>query len=90
MPLQVRLMTIHKSKGLEFHTVIFLGLHRNSFWGFRRNAAEETNAFFVALSRARERVYFTRAREGGNVRTIQALTDLLQDAGVPFIEHDNQ
>jgi len=44
-------MTIHKSKGLEYHTIIFVGLHHNAFWGYRNNREEETNTFFVALSR---------------------------------------
>src|SRR5262249_44283772 len=29
---QVTLMTIHKSKGLEFHTMIFYGLDNQSWW----------------------------------------------------------
>lgn len=80
---QVRLMTIHKSKGLEFHTVIVVGLHEKSFWGYRNNQAEETNNFFVALSRARERVYFTRSSESGSTTQIQGLVDLLEKANIP-------
>jgi superfamily I DNA/RNA helicase len=83
---QVRLMTIHKSKGLEYHTVIFVGLHQNAFWGYKNNREEETNAFFVALSRARERVYFTRSKESGDVNQIQGLIELLANADVPFVE----
>ena len=30
---QVKLMTIHKSKGLEFDTVFFVDFHDNSWWG---------------------------------------------------------
>lgn len=39
----VRLLTIHKSKGLEFNTAVILGVEDQSFWG-----AEETErcAFF--------------------------------------------
>jgi superfamily I DNA/RNA helicase len=85
---QVRLMTIHKSKGLEYHTVIFVGLHQNAFWGYRNNREEETNAFFVALSRARERAYFTRSKQSGDVNQIKGLIDLLARAHVPFIEFD--
>ena len=80
---QVRLMTIHKSKGLEFHTVIVVGLHEKSFWGYRNNQAEETNNFFVALSRARERVYFTKSSESGSTTQIQGLVDLLDKANIP-------
>jgi superfamily I DNA/RNA helicase len=85
---QVRLMTIHKSKGLEYHTVIFVGLHQNAFWGYRNNRAEETNAFFVALSRARERVLFTRSIESGDTAQIRGLVELLAAADVPFLEFE--
>ena len=83
---QVRLMTIHKSKGLEYHTVIFVGLHQNAFFGYRNNRAEETSAFFVALSRAKERVFFTRSKESADTAQIQGLVDLLSRADVPFVE----
>jgi hypothetical protein len=83
---QVRLMTIHKSKGLEYHTVIFVGLHQNAFFGYRNNRAEETNAFFVALSRAKERVFFTRSEESGGTAEIRGLIELLDKANVPAIQ----
>jgi len=59
-------MTIHKSKGLEYHTVIFIGLEDGAFWTFQRQPDEDKCAFFVALSRAKERVIFTfsKQREG--------------------------
>ena len=85
---QIKLMTIHKSKGLEYHTVMFVGLHHNAFWGYRNNREEETNAFFVALSRARERVYFTRSAESGDTGRIRELVDLLEHADVPFVACD--
>jgi len=83
---QVRLMTIHKSKGLEYHTVIFLGLHQNAFFGYRNNRSEETNTFFVALSRAKERVFFTRSEESGGTAQIKGLIELLDKAHIPTIE----
>ncbi|MBZ9726282.1 ATP-dependent helicase [Mesorhizobium sp. CO1-1-11] len=52
----VRVMTIHKSKGLEFRTVIVLGVEEQTFWG---NADTERRAFFVACSRAKERLFLT-------------------------------
>lgn len=55
----VPIMTIHKSKGLEYHTVVFLGLEDSAFWNYRNQQEEDTCAFFVALSRAKERVVFT-------------------------------
>jgi superfamily I DNA/RNA helicase len=52
----IRIMTIHKSKGLEFDHVVVLGVERESFFG-EINA--ERSAFFVAISRARRSVVLT-------------------------------
>lgn len=55
---QARLMTVHKSKGLEAHTVVFLHLQNNAFHS-SFNEADEKYTFFVAASRARDRLYIT-------------------------------
>lgn len=55
----VPLMTIHKSKGLEFEVVFFIGFEDQTFWNYHREPTEDARAFFVALSRAKERMYFT-------------------------------
>lgn len=52
----VRILTIHKSKGLEFDTVVILGVEKESFWG---KEAEERCAFFVGTSRAKRRLVLT-------------------------------
>lgn len=52
----VRILTIHKCKGLEFHTVIVQGCENQTFFG--EHAATECS-FFVAVSRARERLITT-------------------------------
>ena len=52
----VRIMTIHKSKGLEFDTVAVLGVEDQTFWG---KAEEERAAYFVAISRAKHRLWLT-------------------------------
>jgi superfamily I DNA/RNA helicase len=54
----VRIMTIHKSKGLEFDTTVILGVENQTFWGSR---ADERAAFFVGISRAKRRLYLTVA-----------------------------
>jgi superfamily I DNA/RNA helicase len=54
----VRIMTIHKCKGLEFDTVVMLGVEEQTFWG---RLAEERSAFFVGISRAKRRLYLTVA-----------------------------
>ncbi|MYD35705.1 MAG: ATP-dependent helicase [Dehalococcoidia bacterium] len=78
----VPLMTVHKSKGLEYDTIIFLGLDDENWWSFKRDAVEGRSTFLVALSRAKQRVIFTyredRARWG-----IDELYGLLRQAGVP-------
>lgn len=86
----IPVMTIHKSKGLEYHTVIFIGLEDGAFWSFERQPDEDKCAFFVALSRAKERVIFTfsKKREGRfgmkdqTYRNIKVLFDELQKSGV--------
>lgn len=87
----VSIMTMHKSKGLEFDTVIFLGLEDNSLWGYQRNRNEETCGLFVALSRAKERCVFTfcrkrldrRGNEQSQTRiTIRRIYELFKQSGV--------
>lgn len=52
----IRILTIHKSKGLEFDSVIILGVEEETFWG---KAEEERSAFFVGVSRAKRRLVTT-------------------------------
>ena len=68
---QVKLMTIHKSKGLEFHTVFFVDFNADSWWGLSNaiknnnstKLSEEQNAFFVGASRAKEKLIFTNGQK---------------------------
>ena len=83
----VPIITIHKSKGLEYHTVIFIGLEDSALWGFKKNPHEETCAFFVAFSRARQRVFFTVCQTRPRLKPqttddIRPLYQLLDKAGV--------
>lgn len=59
----IPIMTIHKSKGLEFHTVILLGLEDSAFWNYPQNPEQENCTLFVAFSRAKEQVFFTFAKQ---------------------------
>ncbi|EJO53880.1 UvrD-helicase domain-containing protein [Burkholderia multivorans] len=52
----VRIMSIHKSKGLEFDTVVVLGVERETFWG---DEVAERSAYFVGISRAKRRLFLT-------------------------------
>lgn len=55
----ISIMTIHKSKGLEYDTIFFVGLEDSAFWNFKNQPDEDRCAFFVALSRAKRRIDFT-------------------------------
>ena len=77
---QIALMTIHKSKGLEFHTMIFYGLDNHTWWSLTPNNAEELNSFFVALTRAKQRAFFTLCTERG--QPVAWIEGLLAPAGV--------
>ena len=56
----VRILTIHKSKGLEFDSVIILGVEDQTFWG---KPDEERCSFFVGISRAKRRLIMTSCTE---------------------------
>lgn len=84
---QIPLMTIHKSKGLEFHTMIFFGLDAQTWWSLKPDRTEELNAFFVALTRAMQRAFFTYCTERGG--SIAWLEDILLHAGVEKISGAN-
>lgn len=56
----VRILTIHKSKGLEFDSVIIMAVENEIFFG---NQAENRCAFFVGVSRAKRRLVLTHAEQ---------------------------
>ena len=85
----IPIMTIHKSKGLEYTAVYFIGLEDSAFWNFRNQPDEDRCAFFVALSRAKESVSFTFCRQRTGLKyplqqhnAINEFFDLLQKPGV--------
>ncbi len=87
----IPIMTIHKSKGLEYDTVVFIGLEDGAFWSFRNQSQEDMCAFFVALSRAKRRAVFTfsnlRHDKYGHQRLqerdeIKTFYDILQESQV--------
>ncbi|MGY0713475.1 UvrD-helicase domain-containing protein [Azospirillum argentinense] len=79
---QIPLLTIHKSKGLEYHTVFFLGLDDSQWWSHTAANPEGLATFFVALSRAKQRVFFTYCAARGTRRKVDDLYTLLRQAGV--------
>ncbi len=56
----VRILTIHKSKGLEFEKVILLGMEAETFWG--KDRRELKSIFFVGVSRAKRGLTMTVSR----------------------------
>jgi DNA helicase-2/ATP-dependent DNA helicase PcrA len=63
----VQLMTVHAAKGLEFHCVFITGLeeglfpHENSM-GDRDGLEEERRLMYVAITRARQRLYLSHSQ----------------------------
>lgn len=63
----VTLMTVHAAKGLEFDVVFITGLEEGLFPhegrdGEERDEEEERRLFYVALTRAKKKLYLTLAR----------------------------
>ncbi len=78
----VPLMTVHRSKGLEYHTVFFLGLDGKQWWAHAKNPEESTATFFVGLSRAAQRTIFTSCVHRGDRSAIADFYSILEAAGV--------
>lgn len=62
----IPLMTIHKSKGLEFKKVIVVGLEPGAYFGNEEEQIENQKTVFVAFSRAIEEVLMTRCKIRNN------------------------
>jgi len=84
----IPVLTTHKSKGLEYEIVVFVGLEDAAHFS---PLDEETSTFFVALSRAKRRVVFTysgaRPNRNGYLQeqsrtAIAALYDALAAQGI--------
>ena len=95
----VKLMTVHASKGLEFDYVFVVGLEEGLFpherMGERmteEDAEEERRLFYVALTRARHKLYlsFANFRTIFGSRQINAPSSFLSDIPNDIIEGENQ
>lgn len=89
----VPIMTIHKSKGLEYSAVYFVGLEDSAFWNFKNQPDEDRCAFFVALSRAKESITFTFCKRRTGLKypmqqhdAINEFFDLLQKPGIAEVK----
>ena len=86
---EVRLMTIHQAKGLEFPCVFVIGLTEGLFPSFRtireRGQAgeeEERRLMYVAATRARKRLYLTESEGYSNaLRQEKCPSRFLLEAG---------
>jgi superfamily I DNA/RNA helicase len=83
----IRILTIHKCKGLEFEKVVVLGVEHEAFWSPR--ADDNRAEFFVAISRTKDELLLTTAQvrphPGGGLRwdthrrSYQEFLDYAQD-----------
>lgn len=83
----VKLMTVHASKGLEFPSVFVIGMNQNVFPSKRTvDMEEERRLFYVAITRAKDRLYLTRPEQreaypGGRM-ALQAESQFIQESGI--------
>ena len=58
---RIPIITVHQSKGLEYKNVFLVGLQENTFPSYMslkgNNLEEEKRTFYVAITRAKERLY---------------------------------
>ena len=59
----VQLMTLHASKGLEFETVFLAGLEKGVFPSGLGNLQEERRLMYVGITRAKQRLFITHAKQ---------------------------
>jgi len=91
----VSLMTVHASKGLEFDAVFITGLEQglfpSSYGDDTRDPEEERRLFYVALTRARKRLYISFARERMKYgsREYMLPSEFLDDIDRRLIEYAN-
>ena len=90
---QITLMTVHTAKGLEFPVVFVTGLEDGTFPHSRALAedvelAEERRLAYVALTRARQRLYVTRAavRSAWGAANAMAASRFLDDIPAETME----
>lgn len=88
----VKLMTVHASKGLEFKNVFIVGLEQGLFPsdGFSedRDEEEERRLFYVALTRAMEKVFLIYAsfRNIFGRQIVNTPSEFLEDIGDDYLE----
>ncbi len=91
---KITLMTVHSAKGLEFHTVFIVGLEDGLFPHFKSllskdDIEEERRLFYVAMTRAKEELYFTyslrRTRKG--IPDFPDISRFIREIPTKYFEH---
>lgn len=75
----IPIMTIHKSKGLEYSAVYFIGLEDDAFWNYNNQQEEDRCAFFVAISRAKKFLMFTFCEHRKNTKNPIQKTEKIEE-----------
>jgi len=77
-------MTIHAAKGLEFEMVFVAGVEENIIPHLRAveegNTEEERRLFYVAITRAKQKLYLTACRKR------KLLRDWIEASPSPFLQ----
>ena len=56
----IKLMTVHKSKGLEFKNVFIISIEDDKFPHIKSPIEDEARLFYVGITRAKENLYITQ------------------------------
>lgn len=66
---RIPIITVHQAKGLEFDNVFLAGAQQNTFPSYMaiksKNLEEEKRTFYVAITRAKRRLYISCNTDGG-------------------------
>jgi superfamily I DNA/RNA helicase len=82
----VRIMTIHKSKGLEFDSVVILGVENQTFWG---ELEPERSVFFVGISRAKRTLWLTHCARRERPSGFKRRWDIERTPQTEFLSYAN-
>ena len=81
----VRILNIHKCKGLEFETVVVFGVEEQLFWGNRVD--DQRAEFFVAISRAKHELILTWAQSRPRPAAVSGRWDVWRQAKQEFLDY---
>lgn len=84
----VRILSIHKCKGLEFEKVVILGVEEELFWGDRID--DKRAEFFVAISRAKHDLVLTWAQTRPRPAAASGWWDVRRHAQQEFLSYADE